>query len=101
MSPSIKFEDYLYKELKDEAYSKEYLELALEDSQTEKDPTLFLVALRDVIEAQGGIHTFAKKIDMPKMSLYKVLSQNGNPRLDTLEKILEALGLRLSVSSLG
>jgi DNA-binding phage protein len=30
-------------------------------------------------------------------TLYRTLSENGNPRLDTLAAILDAFGLRLSV----
>ncbi|MEW6234830.1 MAG: transcriptional regulator [Candidatus Omnitrophota bacterium] len=99
MSPAIDFHAYKLEKIRDPEYAKEYLRLALEDSRKENDRQLFLLALRDVVEAQGGIPALAPKIDMPKRSLYKAISENGNPRFHTLEKILDGLGLRLSVES--
>lgn len=32
-------------------------------------------------------------------SLYKILSKDGNPTMETLQKILKPLGLRVSVAS--
>jgi probable addiction module antidote protein len=40
----------------------------------------------------------AKKTSLTRDALYKALSDKGNPRLDTLNKIFAAVGLRLSVS---
>lgn len=98
MSNTVDFYDYLIEKLKDPEYAKEYLEIAFEESQNDHDSSYIMLALRNVMEAQGGVPAFAEQLDIPKMTLYKALSKNGNPRLDTLEKILEALGLRLSVT---
>lgn len=99
MSPTIDFHAYKISKISDPQYAKEYLQLALEDSRKEKDPQLFLLALRDVVEAQGGIPSLAKKMNVPKRSLYKAISEDGNPRFNTLARILDSLGLQLSVET--
>ena len=40
----------------------------------------------------------AQAAGVPRESLYRALSDEGNPRLDTLLKVLGALGVKLSVS---
>jgi DNA-binding phage protein len=42
---------------------------------------------------------FAAQVKLNRENLYRVLSRTGNPRLDTFCKILDGLGLRLSVES--
>ncbi|GFE81634.1 hypothetical protein GCM10011487_36340 [Steroidobacter agaridevorans] len=39
----------------------------------------------------------AKKTGLSRETLYRTLSAEGNPRLDTLDLLLRAFGLRLSV----
>jgi probable addiction module antidote protein len=55
------------------------------------------VALRTVAEALGGMGALAQKTGLSRETLYRTLSERGNPRLDTLAAILAAFGLRLSV----
>ena len=45
----------------------------------------FLLALRDVVEAHGGVGQLAKVAKLNRESLYKLLSKDGNPRLSSLE----------------
>ncbi len=74
-----------------------YLEEALADGNIE----LFKMALRNVAEARlGGMTELSKATDLGRESLYKALSDRGNPRLDTLTKVLQATGLRLSIAAL-
>ena len=56
-----------------------------------------MLALRDVAEAQGGLTKLAERADLNRSNLYKVLSEEGNPRLKTLGAVLHELGFRLSV----
>ena len=58
----------------------------------------FLVALRNVAEAHGGIGNLAKKTGMGRESLYKTLSEKGNPKWHTLVSLVIALGLNLRLS---
>ena len=75
--------------------AEEYLNAALE----EDDPELFLVALRNVAEAQGGVAQLADKTKLNRESLYKMLSERGNPELKSLDALLHALGFRLAVTA--
>lgn len=55
-------------------------------------------ALRNVAEALGGIAYVAKAAKLNRESLYRTLSESGNPELRSLTAILHAAGLRLSVT---
>jgi probable addiction module antidote protein len=71
-----------------------YLELALNEGL----PT-FLIALREVIQANGGMSTIAEKTDLGRESLYKTLSESGNPQFATIDKILHSLGLKFTITT--
>lgn len=53
-------------------------------------------ALRDVAKVYGMIK-LAQDTDMAREAMYRALSENGNPELETLTALLDAIGLRLSV----
>ncbi len=72
-----------------------YLEAALED----EDPRVFLVALKHVVDAYGGLGKLAKTTGLNRENLYRMLSEKGNPELMSLSRVLQALGLRLTVES--
>ena len=57
------------------------------------------LALRDVAEARG-IGQVAAAANLNRESLYRMLSEGGNPRLSSLDALLHALGLRLAVEVL-
>ena len=50
-----KFKDYHIQQLRDPEDAKIYLSVALEDYEINEDLDAFLLAVRDVAEAQGGI----------------------------------------------
>ena len=60
------------------------------------EPELFLSGLRLVANV-FGMTQLAHKTGLGRESLYKTLSDNGNPKLSTLLILLDALGLQLSV----
>jgi putative addiction module killer protein len=62
-----------------------------------KDARAVPVALRTVVDAVGGMAALADKTGLSRETLYRTLSERGNPRLDTLAVILAAFGLRLTV----
>ncbi len=62
------------------------------------DMELFTMALRDVADARGGMAYLSEVTHLNRETLYRTLSKDGNPRLDTLYKILGAMGLRIGVS---
>jgi probable addiction module antidote protein len=93
--PSFPIEDFLDRRLADPEEAIGYLNICLE----EENPGLFLLALQDVIRAQGGMAKVSKKTHLNREGLYDMLSKKGNPRLSSLEAVLEALGLKLMVAS--
>lgn len=82
---------WLVNELKDPATASNYLNEALADS-----PQMFLKALRNVGEA-SVLSAVARKAGFRRETLYKSLSKHGNPRLKTLDAVLQALGLSFKV----
>jgi probable addiction module antidote protein len=71
-----------------------YLDAVLDDG----DPELIKAALGDVARAKG-MGDIADATGLSRTSLYKALSQNGNPEFMTVVKVLRSLGLRLGVSN--
>ncbi len=55
------------------------------------------IALRTVVDSVGGMAALADKTGLSRETLYRTLSDRGNPRLDTLAVLLAAFGLRLTV----
>src|SRR6266481_3506399 len=91
------YRERLLESLRNPDEAVHYLNACLED----EDPRVFLMALRDVAGAQGGIRALARNTHLNRESLYRTLSKSGNPSLDSLAAVLRALGLRLSVQSAG
>lgn len=73
----------------------------LEEMLVDGDEELFKQAIKDVVSARVGSMTdLARKtklIPEDLDQLYQELSCEGSPRLDTLQKVLHAAGLRLSI----
>ena len=61
------------------------------------DPAALLLALRQVANAHG-MADVARRAELGEKTLFKALSENGNPTLATVHKVLHAMGLRLSVT---
>ena len=70
----------------------EYLTVTLE----ENDPDLLLAALSNVAKARG-MARIAKESGLGRESLYKALAPGAKPRLETIMKVLHALGVKLTV----
>jgi probable addiction module antidote protein len=81
------------KALKHPKVAAGYLEECLKDGDME----LFTAALRHVADARGGVTKLSRATRLNREALYRTLSAGGNPRLDTLTKVLAALGLRIGV----
>jgi len=80
--------------LKDPETAAEYLTACLDDG----DLDVFLLALRDVAEAQGGIRKLSGRTRLNRENLYRMLSESGNPSITSLYSVLSSLGLRLAVA---
>ena len=53
------FRDYLLKDLAEPEFAKHYLEISVENYEKDGDIEILLQAIRDVVEAQGGVEKFA------------------------------------------
>jgi probable addiction module antidote protein len=77
--------------LKDEEDIRTYLDIAAENN----DPRKFARALGNVVRARD-ISRIARKVKLTRYKLSKSLSGDSNPRLETVVKVVAALGLRLT-----
>ena len=94
MAKSINYHDYLMESLKEPEEAAGYLNAALDDGDIDG----FLEALRNVVEAYGGMTKLAEKSSKGRNSLYKTISGTGNPYLRNTNEILQSLGFHLSVA---
>lgn len=85
----------LIQRLQNPERAEAYLNAAFED----EDKNVFLLALRDVAEAQGGMTKLARFTGISREHIYRMLSDKGNPELETLKRLLSAMGLKLSIAS--
>jgi probable addiction module antidote protein len=91
--PSVPAEPYLRRDLLDPEFAAAYLSYTAESD----DPLDFMIALRSVAEAYGGISSIARRAKLNRQQLYKTLSIRGNPEFRTLRAILGAAGFSLAV----
>lgn len=68
----------------------------LEAAMAGNDPKHIASALGDVARSKG-MSDIARKANVGRQALYSALSENGNPTLETLVGVLNALGLQLTV----
>jgi probable addiction module antidote protein len=70
----------------------EYLSQVLEDG----DNAELIRALGHIAKAKG-MASVARESGLGRESLYKALSEGSQPRFDTISKVINALGLKMSV----
>jgi len=71
-----------------------YLDAAFEDG----DPAVIAAMLGHVARSKG-MAKVAKKAGLGRESLYKALSKDGNPKIQTVLKVVHALGLKLKIAA--
>ncbi len=86
--PAVEYKPFLLRDLRDLEYAAGYLNAALEEGED-----VFLLAIRNVVEAQGGVGSLSRSTRLNRENLYAMLSKEGNPRLSSLMAILHKLGL--------
>ena len=91
MSPSVSYLEDLYQDLADPEYALGLLNLCLKD----EDYQSFLAILNDVANVRGGIGALSRKANLNREHVFRMLSKNGNPTLDSLRHLLKAMGLKL------
>ena len=84
------YEESLSEDLADPEEAAGYLSACLEEG-----PDEFLLGLRDVAKAQGGMSKLAGDTELARESLYRMLSEEGNPTFASISAVLHSLGIQL------
>jgi probable addiction module antidote protein len=87
------YQEDLIESLKDPREAAAYLNAAMEEG----DRALFLLALRNVAEAHGGMSAVSQKAQLNRESLYRMLSKKGNPEIKSIFMLLDSMGLKLTI----
>jgi probable addiction module antidote protein len=69
-----------------------YLEAALD----EDDPSFIATAIGDIAKARG-VSEFARETGLSREAIYKAFRPGGNPTIETVNKAMKALGLKLKL----
>jgi probable addiction module antidote protein len=80
-------------DLQDSEFAQAYLQDALNNGLSS-----FLIALGDVAKANQGMARIAEESSITRESLYRTLSENGNPQFSTIVKILNSLGMQFFIT---
>jgi probable addiction module antidote protein len=94
MGKTRSYKEHLLKSLQDPEEAAAYLDACLEDD----DPRVFLLALKHVAEARGGMSKLSKVSSLSRQSLYRTLSKTGNPKLASVCSILASLGMAFHIT---
>lgn len=71
-----------------------YLDAYLEDGTPEE-----LLEALGTIARSRGMSALARETGISRETLYRAFSDNGNPTLDTMMRVMKALGVRLAVAA--
>lgn len=92
MTGTVSHRDWLVKHFAaNPAEAVAFLNSVAEDGEIK----YLLMALRHVVESQGGVGALARKTGLSRTTLYKTLSSTGNPEVATLDAILAVYGIRI------
>lgn len=86
-------------DMADTLKSKEDILVYLNQVIEENDPSELAHAL-GVIARSKGMSEIAQNTGITREALYKALKPNTSPRFDTINRVLNALGLKLQVQTL-
>jgi probable addiction module antidote protein len=85
--------EVLLQSLRDSSVTLDFLKLCLEWDNA-GDLQLFKKGLLCVVQARGAT-ALAKSTGVSRVTLYRMLSSSGNPRLSSLTTLFRKLGVRL------
>ena len=77
--------------------SEEVVKLFLEEALAANDPVLWQRALSYAARS-AGMAKIAQKAGLNRESLYKALKEDAHPRFDTVMRVLNAMGLKLTIT---
>ena len=91
------YQDYLIEDLRDQGKAMPYLQAALEAYQECSNASALLLAHASCGRSTRWYWEVSKKTHLNRESLYKTLSGKGNPKLNILGVLLNALGFQISI----
>ena len=94
MARGTKFQVNLSKKLLDPEFAANFLAAAI----AEDDAEFLSEALAKVVKAHGATRVSAEA-GIARQALYKMLSSEGNPSFKNVSRLLEAVGLELTVKA--
>ncbi len=87
--PTRSYDEFLQRELREPEMVAEYLSAALDEGSIAQ----FLLALRNVADAHGGVGVLSDITQLNRQTMYRMLSERGNPTLSSLLATLHAIGI--------
>ena len=87
--------EQLVEKLKDPGYASAYLKACLEESFETDDIGVFQLAIRNVVDAHGGMAKISSQMEVNRESFYKSLSENSKAKFFTLANAIKACGLEM------
>ena len=93
--PTKDYQTDLLQRLANREYAAQYLKAAFDETLADGNKAAFLLALKNVIDATGAMQTVANEAQISRQHLYRMLSEEGNPTLETLTSVLQAVGMTI------
>jgi probable addiction module antidote protein len=76
-----------------------YINYVVREYKKEQNLDVLLDCLKVAVMAKrGGATSIAKTANLDRSGVYKALSNNAKPRIDTFQKILYGVGLNLAIT---
>lgn len=79
------------------AENRRHLESRVNQALSACDTDAAVAAIREAVLAHGVTH-LSRDTGLDRVNFYKMLAAGGNPKVGTLVKILDVLGLRIEVA---
>ena len=95
---SISLDEVMENYLNSQETIKDFLNATLESYLEDGDFNSFYRSLEYVIKAQDTISGFSKKANITRQALYDIFNGKKEPKIQTIAKILNALGYKLNVA---
>jgi probable addiction module antidote protein len=93
--PTKDYQADLLKRLANSEYAAQYLKAAFDETLADGNKSAFLLALKNVVDATSPMQTVANEAKISRQHLYRMLSEEGNPTLETLTSVLRAIGMTI------
>lgn len=93
--PTKDYQTDLLKRLANREYAAQYLKAAFDETLADGNRAAFLMALKNVVDATGAMQTVANEAQISRQHLYRMLSEEGNPTLETLTSVLQTVGMTI------